>query len=178
LLETERLILRQIIESDVDDLYAFRSDSVEQRFNGGPMMTLSESAWLIKELANGFEQGTGLHWGLTVRGAGNQIVGLFGYSHVAPEHRRSEVGYDLSRSLWGNGYALEAMQAILEFGFLEMNLNRVFAVPYTANLRSTKLLERLGFRLEGIHRQEFLIDGVFYDESIYSLLRSEFAQHP
>jgi len=172
-LETERLVLRRIADSDAEDLYAFRSDAEVQLYNGGVMTSAEESVNLIRQLDWGFEQGTGLHWGLTVRGE-DKVVGLFGYSHIAMEHRRSEVGYSLARPLWGHGFALEAMQAILNFGFVQMDLNRIYAVPYTVNVRSTRLLERLGFHLEGVHRQEFLIDGTFYDESIYSVLRSEF----
>ena len=174
ILETDRLRLRQIVESDAEDLYSFRSDAEAERFNGGPMKSMADSIKLIGELEKGFEEGTGLHWGLTILGREDRIVGLFGFSHTARLHHRSEVGYDLARPFWGNGYAFEAMQAILQFGFSKMDLNRIYAVPYTANLRSMKLLDRLGFTLEGIHRQEHLLDGKFYDESIYSLLRTEF----
>ncbi len=58
-----------------------------------------------------------------------------------------------------------------------MNLNRIYAVPRSDNLSSVKLLERLGFKLEGVHRDEFFFDGVFRDESLFALLKrdSEYA---
>lgn len=175
-LETERLVLREIVSSDAEDLFAFRSDAEEQEYNGGPLISRGEADQLIRELAVKFRDESSLHWGLTLREEG-RVVGLFGYSNLSLEHRRSEVGYDLARSLWGNGYALEAMRAVLRHGFETMNLNRIYAVPRSDNLSSVKLLERLGFKLEGVHRDEFFFDGVFRDESLFALLKrdSEYA---
>lgn len=173
-LETERLVLREITPLDREDLFVFRGDPEQQLYNGGAIDSLEGIDSLIDNLSASFHAGTALHWGLTIREHGDSVVGLFGYSHIAAEHKRSETGYDLARPFWGRGFAFEAMGSILAYGFHELELNRIYAVPRIDNASSIRLLTRLGFRLEGICRDEIFVDGKFRDEGMFALLKREF----
>ena len=64
------------------------------------------------------------------------VLGLCGLHDWNRQHRRAALGYDLVRSHWGRGLAFEAMQAVLRFGFEEMDLNRVEALTIVENQRS------------------------------------------
>ena len=154
-------------------MFTFRSDPVVQRYNGGAMSNLAEAAKLIEEMDAGLREGTKIHWVVTVL-PGQAAVGLFGFANWSHKDRRAEIGYCLHRDYWGRGLALEAMERLIEYGFREMDLNRISACTWLENVASIKLIERAGFIREGVLREEFFAEGSFHDEAHYSLLRREF----
>ena len=90
------------------------------------------------------------------------------------QHRRSEIGYDLLPAYWGQGLMAEALHAILAFGFDQMELHSVEAQIDPPNLRSRRLLERLGFRQDGLLRENFLFACTYSDTAIFTLLQREY----
>ena len=174
-LMTDRLILRGFQVDDAADLFAFRSDPEEQKFNSQPMKDLDESVTLIDEIRQAYARQSAVHWAVALAETG-RVIGLFGLGAWERYHRRAEVGYDLAADYWGRGLATEALAAILSFGFQEMQLNRVEAQTIVDNLASVRLLLRLGFRQEGVRREySWEEDGAFHDSAIYGLLRGD---HP
>jgi ribosomal-protein-alanine N-acetyltransferase len=177
-LTTERLVLRELVPEDAPDLFRFRSDAEEQRFNSEPLRTVAAALALIEELRTGYAAGQQVQWGVTLAGEG-RVVGLMGINSWERGHRRAEIGYDLARPLWGRGLAGEAVAAIVRFGFERLRLNRIEAFTIADNVRSVRMLERLGFRREGLRRELTLEDdGLFHDGTIYGLLRREYAPSP
>ena len=118
LLETERLILREPALEDAADVFIFRSDPDEQRFNSEPMTDVSQAEELITLYQAKFLRGGAILWGITLKGA-DRVVGLFDLElgEAARVHKRAGLGYDLARAYWGRGLASEAVRAILRFGF-------------------------------------------------------------
>ena len=173
ILQTERLVLRQMVAADAESVFAFRSDREVQRYNGGAIHRLEQASELIQEITDDYRKGVGLEWGVTRRGD-DSVLGIFGYTHWSDEHQRAEIGYCLHRGHWRQGIAQEAMRAILTFGFGTMGLNRIHACPWADNIASVRLLEKLGFHHEGTLRDEYWQDGRFHDERAYALLRREF----
>jgi RimJ/RimL family protein N-acetyltransferase len=171
-LETERLILREIVASDAADVLAFRSDPEEQKYNDSPLRSLSEARELIDRLGREYREERAIRWGLTMKGEG-AVVGLLGYNYWNVAHFRAGLGYDLKRSLWGNGLMPEAVEAVLDFGFSRMELNRLEAHTNTANTSSVRMLRKLGFWQEGTLHEQFYEDGAFHDVSLFVLLRRD-----
>lgn len=89
-------------------------------------------------------------------------------------HFRSEIGYILAKQYWGLGYASEAVDAIVAFGFEKMGLHSIEAQLDPDNVRSAHLLEDLGFVKEAHLRENFFVHGTFVDTAIYSLLVSSY----
>jgi ribosomal-protein-alanine N-acetyltransferase len=83
------------------------------------------------------------------------------------------VGYELAREAWGQGYMRETLLAVLGFGFVQMQLNRVEAQVHPDNVASLKLVERLGFVREGLLREAGWWGGQAQDLVQFSLLRRE-----
>jgi RimJ/RimL family protein N-acetyltransferase len=79
----------------------------------------------------------------------------------------------LSRSLWGQGLATEAAQALLDWSFLNLNLNKIFATCDIRNTGSWRVMEKLGMSREGLLRSQFKWQGEFKDEYYYGILRKE-----
>lgn len=174
--ETERLVLREIVPSDVQDVFAFRSDAEEQRHNDPPCQHVSEAEELITRLARDFADGAAVQWGLT-RKADGRVEGLLGYNYWNRPHRRAGVGYDLARRLWGQGLMSEALGAVVEFGSERMRLNRIEAHTNTENVRSVRMLRRMGFLQEGTLHDQFYEGGAFHDVSLFVLLARDRARH-
>ena len=83
------------------------------------------------------------------------------------------VGYALDDTAWGQGYATEAMRALLQWAWDTLPLNRLQAEIDTRNTASARVLEKLGFRLEGTLREDCIVDGEVSDSGVYGLLRRE-----
>jgi aminoglycoside 6'-N-acetyltransferase len=87
--------------------------------------------------------------------------------------RNGEIGFTLHRWARGHGYATEASIAVLEYGFTELNLHRFEASIDPRNTASAKVLDRLGFRLEGTLIESYWLGDVVTDDARYGLLRRE-----
>ncbi|GGA77304.1 hypothetical protein GCM10008025_21160 [Ornithinibacillus halotolerans] len=107
--------------------------------------TLDEISW-YKSI---FEKKTGIRWVITLKGKGRVICSC-GFLNIVLQDGRSEVGYELSKEYWGKGIASEAFEAVIQFGFEQLNLQRVQALIEPPNISSQKLLERKGFIKEGL----------------------------
>jgi RimJ/RimL family protein N-acetyltransferase len=90
-----------------------------------------------------------------------------------PEFRTGELGYVLTEASWGRGYATEAAGALLDWALVAMDLNRVQSEVDTRNPASARVLQKLGFSLEGTLRENCIVDGVVSDSWMYALLRRE-----
>lgn len=172
-LTTERLLLRRTLLTEAPAVLLFRGDPYVQRFNGPVYESVAEAEALIHELHDEYFNRTGICWGVTLKNE-DKVIGLFGIHHWSRHHCRAEIGYDMNRNYWGQGLATEAIQAMLRFGFAQMNLNRMYAGTIADNRESVRLLERLGFVREGTKRAlSWEDDGTFHDGAMYSLLQQE-----
>jgi [ribosomal protein S5]-alanine N-acetyltransferase len=174
ILTTERLVLRELRLADAADLLVFRGDAYVQRFNAQPLVSVAEAEMEIRKTHAVYSANEELGWGIALKDS-DKIVGGIGLYHWSRYHRHAEVGYDLARNFWGQGYASEALRAVLHFGFTEMNLHRIYAGTIADNHESVRLLERNGFTREGTRRESsWEDDGTYHDSALYGLLRREF----
>lgn len=171
-LTSERLRLRELRREDAADVLVFRGDPYVQRFNSEPLQSLAESEQSIEEILEAYPYSY-LAWAITRHGD-DTVIGSVGLGSWNKHHRRAEVGYDFAQLYWGKGYASEAVGTVLRFGFEQLNLNRIEAATIADNHESIRLLERIGFTLEGIRRGfSWEDDGTFHDSAMYAMLRDE-----
>jgi len=172
-LETERLVLRQIVPADAEDLYRIFTDDESMRYwSCRPFSSIKQADKLIESMAHSFLEGSGMHWAITLRNE-DRLIGKCGYNEWRKLHRRGDISYIVDRSQWGKGLVSEALRAVLQYGFDQMDLHSVEAGVTPGNDASTRMLEKLGFHLEGHLKESFLVEDVFVDSLIYSLLRKE-----
>lgn len=173
-LETERLILREMTAADAPDVFVFRGDYEVQKFNDDVLPDVEATAAFIENLLGGQGKQRGLVWGITLRPS-DTVLGICGFNYWDKQHNRAEIGYDLARAWWGQGIGTEAVGTMVRFGFERMGLNRIEAHALIDNIGSVRVLEKLGFRLEGTRRQFTLEDdGAYHDGGIFGLLREEY----
>ncbi|MDJ0841409.1 MAG: GNAT family protein [Acidobacteriota bacterium] len=108
---------------------------------------------------------------------GGDLVGRIELAEIEREHRRGSVGlYVGEKSLWGKGIGSTALRIMLDYAFHVENLDRVWALVYDFNLRSRRLMEKLGFTAEGVLRGHEIHNGVPRDMHAYGILKHEFQQ--
>jgi RimJ/RimL family protein N-acetyltransferase len=174
-IRTARLELRPLREADVPALFAIHSDPEAMRYWDAPPWTDDDRghAMVARDLALATRDYLRLGIESSVSG---KLLGTCALWGIHVQCRRAEIGYILGSLAWGKGYMHEALSALLDYGFAELDLNRVEADTDPRNDRSTRLLERLGFSQEGLFRERCIVDGEVSDAAMYGLLRREWAR--
>lgn len=108
----------------------------------------------------------------------DQLAGGIGYTlRTDVERVGAEVGYWLGVRFWGRGLATEAVRQVTRLAFARhRELRRLYALPYSTNLASARVLEKAGYTREGVLRESTIKDGHVLDQFMYSILRSELPQ--
>ena len=171
-LQTPRLRLRPLAESDVAEVFAVFSDPVVMRYWDGPLMkTLQDAMQYIDHIHHGFRRRDFFQWGIADSST-DAIIGTCTLIHISAIHQRAEIGFALHQTQWGKGFGTETVRAILEFAFGTLKLHRIEADVDPRNDRSLHLLERLGFEREGCLRERYFLNGERQDAVMMGLLRA------
>lgn len=172
-LATARLDLRPLAPEDTDAVFAMRSDPVVQRYGSHPPWTERQQAVdYIERNLRAMAAGTDAQFAI-VRRSDAQVIGTCTLYQLDAQCRLAQVGYALAVSAWGQGYAAEAVTAMLDWGFETLDLNRIEADIDPRNLPSLRALERLGFTREGHLRERWIVDGEVSDSLLFGLLARE-----
>ncbi|MBL7718110.1 MAG: GNAT family N-acetyltransferase [Flavipsychrobacter sp.] len=174
ILQTERLILREVNPEIIEYLYTQCSDEDIMSYKGFPTREWLE-AEKEKQKGGFTTHRIRLKGFLIVLNETNETIGACHYHTWQPAHSRAEIGYGMYKDEYKNkGYMKEAVTAILHHGFEIMGLNRVEALVGPANEPSLRLVKSLGFTQEGILREHYCKDGELQDSIIFSLLKKEY----
>ena len=169
-ISTERLVLRQPRLSDMDAFHAYRNEPDVARWQDWPIPFLRErAAVVIGEAATLSDLGSGEWMMLTIADSADTEV--FGDVFVEFENdgKTGAIGYSLATERWGNGYATEAIAAVVDWLFSVRSLQRVAALIHPDNLRSARVVERCGFVFEGRLRHSMVHRGTPTDDMVYGL---------
>jgi len=103
----------------------------------------------------------------------DRAIGLGGLEVKNTHNRLGEIGYALHPDHWGKGYATEAANLLLTFGFDTLGLHRIEATTRPDNRASYRLMERIGMRREGLRRRDLLLRGEWRDSVLYAILEDD-----
>ncbi|MEH7107476.1 GNAT family N-acetyltransferase [Bacillus sp. JJ1764] len=169
-LNTERLFLRKMKTSDAASLYKIWSDpEVTKYMNINSFTDKSQAKDMIDLLDKLSQENKAVRYSIIEKKT-NKIIGSCGYNSLDFINSKVEIGYDISKSYWGNGYAPEAILSLVDYAFNSLNINRIEAKVEPENINSIKVLQKLNFTLEGTMRKCEKSKGTFIDLSIYSKL--------
>jgi len=172
-LPTKRLRLRPLCAADAPFIYALFTDAPFMRFGTTPpFSTMEQAQALIARDIQAMATGERLRLGIE-RLDDSSLIGICTLFNFDDPCRSAEIGYGLVSHAWGNGYMHEALIALLDFGFTELQLNRVEADIDPMNTDSAKSLERIGFTKEGHLRESCVVNGILTDSARYGLLHRE-----
>ena len=170
-IRTERLILRPFKESDYDDLYEFLSQLKDDEFEGYPGITYETGEEHLKQRVGSEE-----FFAVELIDTGKVIGNIYCGNR---DFKAKEVGYIINRNYQKQGYAKEALSAVIEHAFRE-GAHRVYAECDPRNIGSWKLLEKAGLKREAHFRQNiyFHKDGcgnpIWKDTFVYATVESEY----
>ena len=159
-------LLRPLVPADAPSLAAHANDrdvwlNLRDRFPHP--YTLADAAGYIAHVATRSPQ---LAFGIVVDGEAAGTIGLVPGQDI--ERVSAELGYWLGRRFWGRGIVTEAVVAVTRWAFADLPLHRVFAVPFTHNAASARVLEKAGYVREGLMRRSAVKDGVVQDQWLYA----------
>jgi ribosomal-protein-alanine N-acetyltransferase len=147
-IETERLLLREILSSDEQGMFELDSDPDVHQFLGNrPVKTIQESRELIQFIRQQYSDfGIG-RWAV-IEKATNKFIGWAGFKftkEIINNHSDFyDLGYRFIKKYWGKGYATEVSKACIDYGFTKMNLHKIYARTMVGNIKSRKVLEKAG----------------------------------
>lgn len=161
-IETPRLILRDWIPADEAPYIALNADKEVMEFFPSTK-TAPESIAQIERLSDDIKkQGYGFF--AAERKDSNQFIGFIGVAHPGFESHFTpcvEIGWRLSREHWGYGFATEGANACLEFGFDMLGFRKIYSFTSVHNIRSEKVMRRIGMMKEGYFDHPAIEDGHF-----------------
>ena len=171
---SDETALRPLTRNDVEIYFQIADKNREFFRESGAAIsnleTMDDARRSVEKRVSEFEQGNGISF---VIEHDDRPGGVIGIRRIDWKYRKCMIGYFLSKDIVGKGVGARSVSKILELSFDLLQLNRIEATTATANVRSIRLLEKLGFQREGIMRENFLIGGRFVDDFIYSLLHRE-----
>ncbi|MEZ5978496.1 MAG: GNAT family protein [Planctomycetota bacterium] len=168
--------LRWMEDRHAQDVFALFAHSEVVRYWSSPAMTDPvQGADHVRSVHELFAQRHLFEWGVFESGS-DVLVGTATVFKLDGSHRRAEVGYALRRDLWGRGIGTEVVGIELRFCFETLGLHRVEADVDPENAGSLRVLERHGFRREGLLRERWIQGGVWCDSIVLGLLRDEWTR--
>lgn len=170
IIETERLVLRQITNDDVNEIFELRSNPETMKYIPRPLVkTIEDALEHIATIEEKIVLNEGINWGITLKG-NDRLFGIIGFYRMQPENFRSEIGYMLLPEFHGKGIITEAVQRLITYGFDDLKLHSIEAVIDPENFASEKVLQKCNFIKEAHLKESQFYEGKFLDKVIYSLL--------
>ncbi|HCN56734.1 MAG TPA: GNAT family N-acetyltransferase [Exiguobacterium sp.] len=175
-LKTERLVLRPLRASDLDDLFEYTQDEETARYvTWNANQTIEQAEQFLNYVLSNYEQGNEAPWAIVWKETG-KMIGTIDFIHLLlDDNKQAELGYALSREFWGKGIVTEAVARVMAYGFEELKLERIQARCMEPNIGSARVMEKVGMTYEGTLRRLIFIKGAFHDVKMYAMLRDEYA---
>jgi ribosomal-protein-alanine N-acetyltransferase len=137
-----------------------------------PLADLDAARRMVQEEIEWGQSGTAINWGIAL--PDDELIGKANLFHFDTGNRRAEVGYVLQRRYWNRGLMSEALTAVLDWAFGELALHRIEADVDPDNRASLALLEKFGFRCEGVLRERWFVYGKWHDSVALGLLADDY----
>lgn len=154
-------------------LYAWRKDPVVQKYNPLDELSLevldARCAASHSDFAD-FDNAELFFWLIKAK---EKIVGNISVRNINRRMLTAEIGYGIAAEARGNGYATEAVRLVTQKAFTESSLRKLIAYVHQENRASRRVLEKLGYKPEGVLREHYVVDGMPVNEIIYGILRRE-----
>ena len=173
-LRTKRLLLRPFESADADAFFHVASDPEWARYLDWvphPFTRRDAEQRVARYMRESWE--THPTWAIVFEDA---VVGAFALM-IDLRNDVGELGYELAREHWGKGLVVEAAEAVIDWGFQERGLAKVFAQSDMRNTRSLRVMEKLRMTREGVLRAHSKVHGQRVDDVFYGLLRHEWLEH-
>lgn len=179
ILTTKRLVLREFEEEDWRAVLAYQSNPLYLDYYPWTHRTEPDVRAFVRQFLVQREEEPRTKFQLAITLAPHgQLIGNTGIRRQTPDVREADMGYELDPRFWGCGYATEAAEAILAFGFRELKLHRIWAECLAENTASAHVLEKIGMQLEGRLRENVWMKDRWWDTLLYAILEHQWQAQP
>lgn len=173
-LTTKRLLLREFEENDWQALLAYQSDPLYLRYNPWHQRTEEDVRQFVQRFMIWSQEKPRRKFQFViVLQAEQRVIGNGGIRLKTAQSWEADLGYELDSHYWNQGYATEAAQTLLRFGFEELRLHRIWAHCISENTRSAHVMEKIGMRREGWFRENEWMKNRWWDTYQYAILDHE-----
>lgn len=168
-IETERLILSQLEEKDTPFIIELLQHRIfsDLTSNIPYPYTEDDAKFWLKMSKEAFEEKSGYTFG--IRNKEGDLIGAIGLHDR--EDDKAELGYWMGIPYWNKGYVTEAAKAIVDFGFKELKLNKIFATHFPHNPASGKIMQKIGMEKEALLKEHVKKDDEYFDLVMYSIFK-------
>ena len=168
-IESKRLCLRKIMESDSEAIFFLRSVETVSKYikyierpEDKITKNLSDAIKWVKRVDECIEKNECIIWGITFKND-PRIIGIFGMGNFSNNNKTAEVGFELDPKFHSKGIMSETLKKIIDFGFIELKLDKIEAITHPENVSSIKLLDRNGFSLNENRKDPDYKSTIFYE---------------
>ena len=171
---TERLLLRPFIWTDLEHIQRYATRPEFYRYLPISEQTPKTVAEFLQDRIDeqGVDGRSSIHFALVPHRIG-QIIGTIRIEVRSPQHKAGDLGFALDSDYWRRGYMTEALIRVIDFGFNELNLHRIWATADIENVRSWQLMARVGMTREGLLRDDKLMRGRWRSSYLYSIIAGD-----
>jgi len=169
------LMIRPFSVEDVQDLYEYLSDPQIYRYEPGEPINMEKAQVFARDMSNDPD-----FWAVELKSE-HKVIGQLYFSQQEPGHLKTwELGYRMNPNYQHQGYGSEAAHALVVYGFQQLHVHRVVAYCHPDNIASWKLLEKIGFRREGLlhkniyFRKDEAGNPLWWDSYAYARLEDKY----
>jgi ribosomal-protein-alanine N-acetyltransferase len=173
ILETRRLLLRRIEPLDARAIYRLAQDAEITRYVAWePHKTLRDTKEYIRLFNEEYQKGVCFDFVIAAKKR-DEVLGLIGCVDIDETNKSLEIGYWLGREFWNNGYMTEALTALIDFCFRDLDMERLSAKHFEENAASGRVMQKAGMTFEGPLRKAEFVKGRYWNIKVYSILRED-----
>lgn len=170
-IKTDRLLLRQIMDSDLENVFLGLSHPDVTKHYGVSFESIEDTREQMDWFENLTKTGTGMWWAIC-SSDNKTFYGAGGLNNLSLEHRKAEVGFWLLKEFWGLGIMKEALPLICSYAFSQLNLHRIEGFVENENINCKRAIKKLGFRHEGTMKDCEIKDGRFISLDVYAVFNT------
>jgi len=172
ILKGNRIRLRPLKSSDVETIRKYSKDKkiTKYTFVIPPPFIVKQAQVFIKKTKEERKKGISYYFGIELKES-KELIGMMNLVKIDQKNKNAEVGFWIASKYQGKSFAKEALNLILDFAFKKLNLKRIEARVLHKNKPAQKLLERIGFKLEGRLRRKTFFKNQWFDDLIYGILK-------
>lgn len=172
-LKTNQLLLRAMNLEDAQGVFEFNSSIENLKYvPRTPFSKFEESLEKTKSFIDQFDKHEGIWWTITYKNS-NELIGYCGLFDIDTECNKAEIGYGLLKNYWGMGLMSKIVDELVNFGFNDMKLHKIYAKIDPENSASIKVIKNNNFIYEGLLKDDAYARNKYFDMAIYSLIEKK-----
>ncbi len=177
IIETERLVLRKISESDIQAIFEYCSDpNVAMHTTWEPHKNVDDSVKLVEYAKNNYQRGLCEPLAITLKSNPEILIGTVGWFWNSEKHQSIEIAYALSPKYWGQGVVVEACRGLINYAVNNFKIHRITSRCRPENTASSRVMEKLGMKHEGTQTKLMFVKGQYIDLSNYCILKEDWGK--